>query len=268
MDAINTLSIAYAAEQEVAASAGVYRPQLRLVRRIEKEIRDLTLELKVIDQELNRLENNEESQILKESLNERKFVFLNTLSAAEGSFPKDWNEVYTKFSLLVDAENKARLLYRRQADNSYGTIRDIVNIVNGYDRLLELRQDLESLRGRIDVAAPETVANEIKLVASKFGRISGASGIKSLLTKSRKALKKKKLDKKKVLGYYNEAILEYEEQLAWMTEAKGTILPNFQVYLNSIADTLGARLQENLPRSTALYITACTSGHRDISLNF
>jgi hypothetical protein len=224
--------------------------------------------LKFIDQELNRLEDNEESQILKESLSERKFVVANTLSAAEESFPEGWAEVYTNFSSLVDAENKARLMYRRQADNSYGTIQDIVNIVNGYDRLLELEQDLNSLRERIDVAAPEIVADEIKLVASKVGRISGASKIKSLLTKARKALKKKMVNKEKVLNYYNKAISEYEIQLAWRLKANETILPQFTTYLNEISDTLGARLQETLPRTAALYITSCTSGHRDISLNF
>jgi hypothetical protein len=192
----------------------------------------------------------------------------NSLFVAKGTFPKDWNEVYTNFSSLVDAENKARLMYRRQADNSYGTIQDIVNIVNGYDRLLELEQDLNSLRERIDIAAPEIVADEIKLVASKVGRISGASKIKSLLTKARKALKKKKVNKEKVLNYYNKAISEYEIQLAWRLKANETILPQFTTYLNEISDTLGARLQETLPRTAALYITSCTSGHRDISLNF
>jgi hypothetical protein len=222
----------------------------------------------LIDQELNRLEDNDESQMLKESLSERKFVVTNTLSAKEGSFTVGWDEVYTNFSSLVDAENKARLMYRRQADNSYGTIQDIVNIVSGYDRLLDLEKDLNSLRERIDVAAPEMVADEIKLVASKVGRISGASKIKSLLTKARKALKKKKVNKEKVLDYYNKAILEYETQLDWMLASNESVLPKFKVYLDTISDTLGARLQETLPRKTALYITSCTSGHRDISLNF
>jgi hypothetical protein len=76
------------------------------------------------------------------------------------------------------------------------------------------------------------------------------------------------VDKEKVLGYYTQAILEFDMQLAWMLEAKESVLPSFIIYLDGISDTLGARLQETLPRSTALYITSCTSGHRDISLNF
>ena len=268
ISAIDTLTKAYTSEEAVAASAAVYRPQLRFVRRIEKDLRDLTLELKLIDQELNRLEDNKESQSLKQRLEENRILVVNTLVAVEGSFPKDWDSVYTNFSALVDTENKARLMYRRQADNSYGGIKDIVDIINGYDRLLELGPDLNRLREKIDVGTPEIVSDEIKLVASKVGRISGASKIKSLLTKARKALKKKKVNKEKVLSYYNEAIMEYEIQLTWMLEAKETVLPNFQMYLNEISDTLGARLQETLPRTAALYITSCTSGHRDISLNF
>ena len=195
MGAIDNLTMAFLAEDKVAASAAVYRPQLRLVRRIEKSLRDLTLELKLIDQELNRLEDNKESQLLKERLKEKRIFVVNSLVAAESSFPQNWDKVYANFSSLVNTENKARLMYRRQADKSYGSIKDIVDIVEGYDQLLELRQDLDSLRERIDVAAPEVVSDEIKLVANKIGRISGASKIKSLLTKARKALKKKKVNK-------------------------------------------------------------------------
>ena len=69
----------------------------------------------------------------------------------------------------MDTENKARLMYRRQADNSYGGIKDIVDIINGYDRLLELGPDLNRLREKIDVGTPDIVSDQIKLVASKVG---------------------------------------------------------------------------------------------------
>ena len=101
-----------------------------------------------------------------------------------------------------------------------------------------------------------------------MGRIPGTSKIKSLLSKARKELKKKKVKKDKVFKFYDEALAEYQSQLTWMGKAKETVYPAFDSYLTSISDTLGARLQEKLPRSTALYITACTAGHRDISLNF
>jgi hypothetical protein len=105
-------------------------------------------------------------------------------------------------------------------------------------------------------------------LSREIGRISGTSKIKSLLLKARKGLKKKKIDKAKVLNFYNEAMLEYETQLAWMQESKVLVYPKLKNYLALISDTLGARSQSVLPRKTALYITSCTSGHRDISLNF
>jgi len=268
LTAIGTLRKAFNAEDDVFLAASAYRPQLRLVRGIEKNLRDLTVELKVINQDLNRLSNNEGTKSLEEGLKEKRIGILTKLSEIETSFPKGWDETYSNFSRLVNVENKARLTYRRQADNSYGGIKDIVNIINGYEELLQLKPEIDNLRHQIDVSSPEFVAAEIKLVVSKIGRISGVSKIKSLLKKSRKALKKKKVIKEKVLNYYNQAILEYNLQLAWMLKAKETVSPGFEVYLNAISDTLGARLQETLPRHTALYITSCTSGHRDISLNF
>ena len=266
--AIDTLTEAFIAEQQVQAAASVYRPQLRLVRRIEKNIRDLTLELKLTDQEINRLDNTKESKVLKKQLQEKRIIISNSLDTVKESFPKDWDEVYSNFSSLVNAENKARLMYRKQADNSYNSIKDIVDIIHGYDQLLQLKAEIEKLREQIVILSPEAAANELKLTASKFGRISGANKIKSLLTKSRKALKKKNMNKEKVLDYYNKAISEYEMQLAWRLVAGNLVLPELQVYLNEISDTLGSRLQEKLPRSVALYITSCTSRHRDLSLNF
>ena len=82
-----------------------------------------------IDQELNRLEDNKESQLLKERLSKKRIFVVNSLVAAESSFPQNWDKVYANFSSLVNTENKARLMYRRQADKSYGSIKDIVDIV-------------------------------------------------------------------------------------------------------------------------------------------
>ena len=131
-----------------------------------------------------------------------------------------------------------------------------------------MRPEIEGLREGITSEDPTVVAEEFKLVAKNIGRISGTNQIKSLLSKARKELKRKKVKSEKVLDFYEKALQEYQVQLNWMSKARGTVYPAFNLYLSSISDTLGARLQERLPRSTALFITSCTAGHRDISLNF
>ncbi len=265
---IRSLDLAFESESEVALAAISYRPKLNIVRRIERNLRDKNVELKLIDQELNRTENNSETSLnLKRLEAERDFV-ISEIKNLENEFPSDWEIVYNNFSSLVKAENKARLMYRRQADNAYGGIQEIMEIIDGYDELLTMRPEIEKLRDRIRSGDPAVVAEEFKLVAKNIGRIAGTNKIKSLISKARKELKKKKIKEEKVFGYYDSALEEYQDQLNWMLKARGTVYPAFKSYLFAISDTLGARLQEKLPRSTALYITSCTAGHRDISLNF
>ena len=142
----------------------------------------------------------------------------------------------------------------------------------------EIRKQLDDLKDEVrrpltewedaEKQREQDVAEELKLLAKNVGRISGTSKIKSLLSKARKELKKKKVKIDKVFKYYDAAFEEYQNQLKWMLEARATVYPAFGGYLASIADTLGARQQDKLPRSTALFITACTADHRDISLNF
>ena len=266
--AIASLKLAYVSELNVTVAAASYKPQLRLVRRIEKNLRDYKVELNSINQELSRLDTNEDNQLIKNKLQLRKTLVSNEVVKLQDSFPENWQEVYSNFSSLVKAENKARLMYRRQADNSYGSIKDILDIIDGYDKLVGLKSEMANLREEINTGSPEVAAEKIKLTAGHIGRILGSSKIKSLLLKSRKALKKKKVDKDKVFDYYTKALSEYDNQLSWMLKAKEHVYPDFNFYLNSLSDTLGSRLQEKLPRNVALYITACNSSHRDISLNF
>ena len=268
MASVISLQLALSSEAAVITAATSYKPRLRVVRRIQKELRDKNSELKLISQEISRLNNTEGAESVVKELKLSKESLTVEIEKLSKSFPSDWERAYQEFSSLVKAENKARLMYRRQADNSYGSIEEIVNIIDGYEDLLKLNIEINNLRETIELFTPEEAAEKIKIVATQFGKISGASKIKSLLSKSRKQLKKKKVNKEKVLGYYDAALLEYKTQLGWMLSAQETVYPSFKAYLNSVSDTLGARLQEDLPRATSLYISSCISGHRDISLNF
>ncbi len=265
---IQTLKLAFDSENDVALASVSYRPKLNIVRRIERDLREKNMELKSINQELNRLDDNSANNLDRKRLEKDRDLIIIEIQNLNNEFPTDWETVYTNFSSLVKAENKARLLYRRQADNAYGSIQEIMEIIEGYDELLNLKPHIEKLRGRIANEEPMIVAEELKLAAKNIGRIAGTSKIKSLLSKTRKELKKKKVKKDRAFKYYDEAFVEYQKQLNWMLDARGTVYPDFRNYLDSISDTLGARLQEKLPRPTALFITSCTAGHRDISLNF
>ncbi len=50
--------------------------------------------------------------------------------------------------------------------------------------------------------------------------------------------------------------------------AETAILPGLMAYREELGDTIGLRQQPVLPKEQALYVAACTSTHRDVSLSF
>ena len=56
--------------------------------------------------------------------------------------------------------------------------------------------------------------------------------------------------------------------MAWRQRAKQELLPQLMAYNDAIKDTIGLRGQPALPREQALYVAACNSSHRDVSLSF
>ena len=64
-----------------------------------------------------------------------------------------------------------------------------------------------------------------------------------------------------------KALELYDEQKDWREKA-GSVLPQMETYEAAIRDTIGLRVQDRMPRQTALFVAGCSAGHRDISLNF
>ncbi len=265
--AIEQLERTITAEKIVLEASLDYKPQLRAVRHIEREIREREQKIKFLEQELNR-SSNEKSEIEKQNLIRVKEKIFLEIEDLNQSLPKGWDETYDNFNKLVKSESKARISYRKEADRSYAGISDIIKIIDSYANLESLKEPLFALSENIKFDEPKIAAEKIKIVSSELGKIPGTSSIKSLLSKSRKALKKKNVDLAKVEDFYLKAVTEYEAQLNWLVDAKQKVLADLNIYLVAISETLGARQQERLSQPTSLYIAQCNAAHRDISLHF
>jgi len=214
---------------------------------------------------MDRTRDNEE---LKAELAGR-IADLEAEKAAVGdSIPATWEEQYETFSALIDAEDKARMNYRRAADGSYEKAAEFVAILEQNESFRALKGDLDGLRTVIadqDPAASEGIVNEL---SKAFGKVDGASDVKSALSKVRRALKAKTPDKEKALDEYAKSLDLYAEGEAWRSAAEGDLQAGVKRYMLGIQSTLGARLQDELTREQALYLASCNAGHRDVSLNF
>lgn len=174
--------------------------------------------------------------------------------------------MHDAFRSLQAAEEKARKTYRRNIDEAYIPVRELLKIVADADRLAALESDLLALRARVPGAEPAASVDAIAGMAKAVGGVAGVKAIRSDLSAARRALRAKQPDMDKALKKIDSAIKKYRSELAWRQRAKTELLPGLQTYEASIRDTIGLRQQPRMPREQALELVSCTAKHRDISL--
>lgn len=266
--ALETLEQVFAAEKAVEAAGEEYRPHQQVVRRIEKDIRDIAEEVDLLNTQIGRL--RDESQAAQKARQERrrdaKLAEIETLKAG---IPAEWEGMHKTFAELTDAEQKARNTYRRAADAAWEAPNEVLNVLDGNEAFAGLEGELTALRGYIETVGESDAAGEdtVKALEDKFGEVAGADDIKSALSKARRNLRVKKFDREGALADYDKAVEAFAAQAAWRAGA-ADLKPGLQAYLDGIRGTLGLRSQDKLNREQALYMASCSSVHQDISLNF
>ncbi len=265
--ALTLLEQAMEAERAKLAAAPAYRPLRQQVRFIEKEIRDAEerrAELKTrLEQKLGtdarrRAELEEELRATDERI-----------ARLKASIPSDWEERHARFAELTAAEETARQKFRRAEDNAYETAQRVLGLMAGTDAMRALADEMRALRQRIETGDPKVVQDEVNEFSRKLRAVPGMSKIGSALSKARRELRRKKPRIEKALKQYDKALKQFEAELAWRLEAeKGGLKAGLEAYLAAIEGTLGVRSQKALSRKEALYLAACQSRHRDISLSF
>jgi hypothetical protein len=185
------------------------------------------------------------------------------------NIPDDWDQVYQEFSEFTKAETNARRKYRRAVDSAYSPIFDLIVLIESNDSFKALESDLVDLRNKLaNGSVPEDMIDLLKGLAKQFGSIKGASDIKSQITKSRRILGKKSPKVEEAISHLDKAIEIFNAQHLWREQASSQLLPHIRTYEQAIRGTIGLRQQKRLAKTEALYVAACTSGHRDISLHF
>ena len=262
------LDEAFRAETKVNENAVAYRPIHRKVRRIENNIRELDEEIKKLVVVNNRLDPNEDAS--QKSKLEAQISALNREQEELSSqIPTGWVQLHKDFSVLTKAELAARKKYRRTVDSAYSPVTDLIELIEATGDFNKLENELTGLRNQIaNGASPEDMIDPLKSLAKQFGSIKGASKIKSQISKARRVLSKKAPKIDKAIAHLDKAKVIYSEQRLWRERSMGELLPGIKVYEQAIRGTIGLRLQKRLAKTEALYVAACTSGHRDISLHF
>jgi tetratricopeptide (TPR) repeat protein len=209
-----------------------------------------------------------EEQATKQALRERTETINAEREFLQTEIPERWKTEHEEFRVLQKAEDKALKDYRRNVDQAYEPIADLVNIIAGFDRLAALDPELMALTQQITSGDPAEAVASLAAAAKAVGAVAGAGKIKSNLSSARRALRKKNPDREKALKKLNQALKIYREELPWRQRAKVELLPGLEAYEMAIRNTIGIRKQSRLPHEMALELASCTAEHRDISLYF
>ncbi len=258
-----------AAENAVAAASGDYRPFHSVVRALERDIRR-------IDERIGELEvivsRSGEGQIYSAERGERASASIAELKADREALasriPAEWEGVHDTFAKIQTAENKARIAYRRNADDAYGPVGETLKVIASTDALAAMEPDLRGLLQDLDSLEPAAFVERVTDIRGRFSDIEGASDVRSGVNAARTAMRSSSPDKAKARAGIEEAIAEFEAQMVWRRRAQSELLPQLTAYEAAIKGTIGLRGQPRLPREHALYVASCNASHRDISLSF
>ncbi len=255
------------ASNVVVAAQDEYRVVHSSVRRLQSQIRKIDEQTAKTTRRLN-LAGSEilaaDREVLERQIREQQ----TSRDTLQDQIPKSWQETRSAFVALVKAETTARRKYRRGADSAYEPVEQLLGVFEASAALKALEGDLLAMRERINQQDAAQTVVALKGLAKQLSGIKGAENIKSKISKSRRALGKKKPKVEKAQKLFDQGIEEFNRQMIWRDRAQSELYPSLVQYEEVIRGTLGVRQQTKMPEELALYVATCNSGHRDISLHF
>jgi TRAP-type mannitol/chloroaromatic compound transport system permease large subunit len=258
-----------AAEAAIAAKSDAYTPVRDQVRNIERDVTRINAEIERVEGRIVRMSSaSEEERATLPTLEAEIRELEARRESLRERIPASWAKQSDAFQALQKGEVNARRAYRRNVDGAYEPIGEIVAIIAATDLLEAVRADIEGLKDVVQSGDPKAAAERIKEVARAVGKIEGAGDVRSLLSKARRAIRRKTPEPEKALKLIDEALAEHEAQMAWRRQAQADLLPGLETYEAAIRDTIGLRQQPRLPEEQVKEIVGCLSQHRDISLSF
>ncbi len=250
----------------VENGTAVFRPLHEQVRDIRITTTRFDLEIEETNTLLQRLPDDDTIQ--RDLLTKHIEELTAERDTANAETPQQWDQARADFTELQQAERKVRTDFRKAADKGYQPIVKLQTTLAATPALKELAGEFQMLNELIVNASAEDVIDELAASSKRFGKVEGASKIKSHIAKARKALKAKKPKPEKAIDALEKAQQEYQSEIQWREKAQAAFGSQIAEYEETIRGTIGVRQQSKLTKDQALYVAACDAGHRDISLNF
>ena len=275
-NAISKASNTFALVDEASSLAVLTQRESATYRTLHQEVRGVERRLRRIDNQLQQY-HTQRRRIVSDTIDAEYEAIvwqqkIDTLgserSALAQHIPEYWPQRYQQFNTLQTQEAKARAAYRKNADDAYTPIAELIALIAASERLHGLTAGLQQLKRSVTITDPLNSAATIVAFTKQLKGIAGVRALRKQLSKAKRALKSKKPNQAVTLDYLEQATIWLHQELSWRQHAKATLLPELERYEAAIRNTIGLRQQPRIPRAIALKITGCTAEHRNISLFF
>ncbi|GBD45102.1 C4-dicarboxylate TRAP transporter large permease protein DctM [bacterium HR40] len=256
------------ARAAIDAAASEYRPLRAQVRDIERQMARIDRAIAALERDLSRLDRGDPANAgAVQRLESRLLEARREREALARQIPGDWAEVRDRVKALLTAEQRAVSVYRRNVDEAWLPIAELLAVLRSGEALGRLADAFAAIDSALD-GELETASARVQELRDRLSGIEGTGAIRSALGQVRTALR----NGQRGVAAAREALLQarraYDQELAWRQAATATLLPELEAYADRIRDTIGLRQQPRLPKAVASQVAACLAVHRDLSMWF
>ncbi len=253
-------------EEEYELFTKDYRDLHFNVRKIEKKIRKIDQKIKKTKAEIRNLDDDNSSDKNKLELKIENYEL--EIKELQNKVPENWKAKNGEFEILHKAKNTRTKRYRKNVDEAYETLDQIVMFINDNEKLKELSPEITELKYNIDNKNYENTLSIIDSLFEKLGEISGTEEFANKLDDLISVIDNDVVDEQKLIEVSSETFDLFNLEVSWRDDANKNLMPELIKYNDVIKHNIGLRLQNRLTKEQAKFVARCNSVHRDISLNF
>ena len=253
-------------EEEYELFTKDYRDLHFNVRKIEKKIRKIDQKIKKTKAEIRNLDDDNSSDKNKLELKIENYEL--EIKELQNKVPENWKAKNGEFEILHKAKNTRTKRYRKNVDEAYETLDQIVMFINDNEKLKELSPEIKELKYNIDNKNYENTISIIDSLFEKLGEISGTEEFANKLDDLISVIDNDEVDEQKLSEVSSETFDLFNLEVSWRDDANKNLMPELIKYNDVIKHNIGLRLQNRLTKEQAKFVARCNSVHRDISLNF
>ena len=236
------------------------------VRKIQKKIRKIDEKIKKTKSEIRNLDDDNLADKNKLELKIENYEL--EITELNNKIPETWTTRNGEFEILHKARNTRTKRYRKNVDEAYETLDQIMMFINDNEKLKELSPEIKELKYNIDNKNYENAISIIDSLFEKLGEISGTEEFANKLDDLISVIDNDEIDQQKLIEASSETFNLFNLEVSWRDDANKNLLPELIKYNDVIKHNIGLRLQSRLTKEQAKFVARCNSVHRDISLNF